>query len=59
MLDWIQALSPLFSALIGVFTYSREENTPSYDYPNQIDEDIKKKRLGEVMKLQQSIITGP
>ena len=40
---------------LGVFTYSREENTPSYDYPNQVDEDIKKKRLDEIMKLQQSI----
>lgn len=26
MLDWIQALSPLFSALIGVFTYSTLTN---------------------------------
>ena len=40
---------------LGVFTYSREENTPSYDYPNQIDEDIKEKRKDDLMRLQQSI----
>ncbi len=40
---------------LGAFTYSREEGTRSYDFKNQIDEDIKKKRLERVMKAQQSI----
>ena len=40
---------------LGAFTYSREEDTKSYDYPDQIDEDTKKKRLDRVMKAQQSI----
>ena len=40
---------------LGAFTYSREEGTRSYDFKNQIDEEIKKKRLERVMKAQQSI----
>lgn len=40
---------------LGAFTYSREEGTRSYNFKNQIDEDIKKKRLERVMKAQQSI----
>ena len=40
---------------LGVFTYSREEDTPSYVYPNQIDEKIKQDRMNRVMKAQQSI----
>lgn len=40
---------------LGVFTYSREEDTPSFDYEDQIDEEIKEKRKDRVMKAQQSI----
>lgn len=40
---------------LGCFAYSREEETPAYNFPNQVDEEIKKKRLDEVMKLQQKI----
>ena len=40
---------------IGCFTYSREEGTKSYDFDNQIDEDIKQKRLERVMKEAQKI----
>lgn len=40
---------------MGCFTYSREEGTASYSYPNQIKESIKKKRKDELMKLQQVI----
>ena len=40
---------------LGAFTYSREEDTPSFDYPNQIDEDIKKMRYDKVMHAQRSI----
>lgn len=40
---------------LGSFTYSREEDTPSYDYPHQIDEDVKEARLDRVMKAQQKI----
>ncbi len=40
---------------LGAFKYSREENTPAYDYPNQVRESTKEKRLNEIMKLQQKI----
>ena len=40
---------------LGAFTYSREEDTKSYDFENQIDEETKKSRLNRVMKAQQSI----
>ena len=40
---------------LGCFSYSREENTPSYNFPNQISEEVKQKRVNELMKVQQSI----
>lgn len=40
---------------LGAFTYSREEGTKSYDFDNQIDEEIKQKRLDKVMRAQQGI----
>lgn len=40
---------------VGAFAYSREEDTPSYDFSNQIDEETKQARLDRVMKAQQSI----
>lgn len=40
---------------MGVFTYSREQNTVSYDMQNQVSEKIKKERFDKLMKLQQEI----
>lgn len=40
---------------VGAFTYSREEGTRSYDFPSQIDENDKKRRLQRVMSAQQKI----
>ena len=40
---------------LGAFTYSREEGTKSYDFPNQIPEEIKKQRLKRVIEAQQRI----
>ena len=40
---------------LGCFAYSREDNTPAFNFPNQIDEDVKKERVDKVMKVQQSI----
>ena len=40
---------------LGAFTYSQEEGTPSAEFPNQIEEDVKKARLDRVMKAQQKI----
>lgn len=40
---------------LGVFTYSREEDTLSYDMPNQIDENTKQKRKDILLKIQRHI----
>lgn len=40
---------------LGVFTYSREEDTAAYDMPNQIDEAVKQERLDKIMLLQKDI----
>lgn len=40
---------------LGSFTYSREEDTPSFDFPNQIEESVKEERRKRVMKAQQKI----
>lgn len=40
---------------LGVFTYSPEEDTASYDFTDQIPEDIKQDRFDETMKLQKQI----
>lgn len=40
---------------MGVFAYSQEENTPAAEFPNQIDEAVKEKRLDRLMSLQKRI----
>ncbi len=40
---------------VGVFKYSREENTAAYKLKNQIKEEIKEARQEELMKIQQEI----
>lgn len=39
----------------GAFPYSREEDTPAYDLPCQIDEQIKQDRLDTLMAIQMEI----
>ncbi len=40
---------------LGVFAYSREEDTPAAILPNQIPEKVKAERRDELMELQQAI----
>ncbi|MCH5281637.1 MAG: 30S ribosomal protein S12 methylthiotransferase RimO [Lachnospiraceae bacterium] len=40
---------------LGVFTYSAEEGTPAAEFPDQIEEEEKERRRGELMELQQEI----
>ncbi len=40
---------------VGVFTYSREEGTPAFNYDNQIDEELKISRQAELMEIQREI----
>ena len=42
---------------LGVFPYSREEDTPAYDFENQIDEQIKQDRADIIMREQLEINT--
>ena len=39
----------------GAFAYSREEGTPAYDFPDQIDEQTKQDRLDLLMREQTEI----
>ena len=39
----------------GAFAYSREEGTPAYDFPDQIDEQTKQDRLDRIMAIQMDI----
>lgn len=40
---------------LGCFAYSREEGTPSYDMPNQLDEDTKQRRAEVIMQIQTEV----
>ena len=52
MLDFVRDIE--FERL-GVFTYSREEETPAATFDNQIDENVKQDRKDELMALQMNI----
>ena len=40
---------------LGAFTYSREEGTKSYNFDNQVPEEVKVSRYNEIMKIQKHI----
>ena len=40
---------------LGAFTYSPEEGTSGAEMPDQVDEEVKQRRLDELMTLQQGI----
>jgi ribosomal protein S12 methylthiotransferase len=40
---------------LGIFTYSHEENTHSYNFEDNIPEEVKQNRANQVMELQESI----
>lgn len=40
---------------VGIFKYSREEDTPAYKLPDQIDDEIKDLRHNELMEIQMSV----
>lgn len=40
---------------LGVFSYSDEEGTKAFDFPNKVDEDIANSRKDEIMLIQQQI----
>ena len=40
---------------LGCFIYSKEEETPAYNFKNQISAKIKEKRFDKIMQLQQKV----
>ena len=40
---------------LGVFSYSHEEQTPSYSMPDDVPADVKQERVDAIMELQQGI----
>ena len=40
---------------LGVIAYSREEDTPAAQMPDQVPEEVKEERRDEIMELQQDI----
>ena len=40
---------------VGVFTYSREENTAAYDFPDQVTEHVMQERYHDLMSMQSLI----
>ncbi len=52
MLDFVEKMR--FDRL-GIFTYSHEENTHSYNMSDDVPEDVKQDRASNVMELQENI----
>ena len=50
--DWIKEIR--FDRL-GCFTYSHEEGTSAFDLKDDVDQQVKNKRLNEIMELQSKI----
>ncbi|MBS1549868.1 MAG: 30S ribosomal protein S12 methylthiotransferase RimO [Bacteroidetes bacterium] len=40
---------------LGCFTYSHEENTGAYEYEDDVPEEVKERRVEEIMEIQQQI----
>lgn len=54
--ETMQFVNDLEFDRVGVFTYSREEDTPAAGLENQIEEEIKEERRADIMELQQEIV---
>ncbi len=50
-----EAIKSLKFDRMGVFAYSREEDTAAYDFPDQLDEETKEERKNKLMEIQQKI----
>ena len=50
-----EAVKELKFDRMGVFAYSREEDTAAYGFPDQIDEKTKEERKNKLMEIQQEI----
>ncbi|MBP3581407.1 MAG: TRAM domain-containing protein, partial [Clostridia bacterium] len=41
---------------VGFFAYSKEEGTVAANLPNQVDDEIKRKRVIKLMKIQKKVV---
>ena len=53
--DTVEFVKDIRFDSLGAFTYSREEDTKSYDMDEQVDEEIKESRYEKLMLVQQEI----
>ena len=53
--ELVQFIKDMKFDRLGSFTYSKEDGTPAATWDNQIDEDLKKKWLDEVMSAQKEV----
>ena len=40
---------------VGVFTYSREEDTPAYNFENQVSQEVSENRRDILMTVQKDV----
>lgn len=48
----METLASLKLDHVGAFTYSREEGTPAFDFPDQVEEEMKESYRDDIMELQ-------
>lgn len=53
--ELLEAVKKIKFERLGAFTYSKEEDTKSYDFKGQLAEKIKNKRLDKLLQVQQEI----
>ena len=51
----METLASLKLDHVGAFTYSREEGTPAFDFPDQVEEEMKERYWDDIMELQAEI----
>lgn len=51
----METLASLKLDHVGAFTYSREEGTPAFDFPDQVEEEMKESYRDDIMELQAEI----
>ncbi len=54
--EMMQFINDMEFDRLGAFTYSKEEGTPAAEFPDQIEEEQKRKWQADVMELQEEII---
>lgn len=53
--ELLQFIKDIKFERLGIFTYSREEDTSAYNFKGQVSDKIKKERFDKAMQLQQEV----